>query len=292
MKKQLLYTILFLIPILLNAQIDAFFGDNTFYNWTNTDGSTTMLTYEMHPNIDDGYIQKVCDGTNTAVGEMAFKVIPAANESAFNGEYGMDIFFTIKNENSFPLYIRFGFKGANDAEIITLEPVVVPAFSDWVDLNSTSTGGGLYPGIYDNFHVVSSGNYDPNVGVPIVQHTLGNVAEFRVIHNQALSFDGEIVTGTLQMDSLFTFIPLSVKENFLSEIKIYPNPVADQLFINFPHAVKGKLTITSIDGKQLLTQELKAEQMQLDLSNIKSKGIYFLKIETPKGTITKKIIKA
>ena len=48
----------------------------------------------------------------------------------------------------------------------------------------------------------------------------------------------------------------------------------------------------SIEGKQLLTKELNADQLKLDLSSIKSKGVYFLKIETPKGTVTKKLIKA
>jgi hypothetical protein len=48
----------------------------------------------------------------------------------------------------------------------------------------------------------------------------------------------------------------------------------------------------SIDGRKLLTRDINTEQIQLDVSTIKSKGIYFLKIETPQGTLTKKVVKA
>lgn len=131
----------------------------------------------------------------------------------------------------------------------------------------------------------------PDPGV-YVDDVLANVVETKIIHSTSLSIEGEIVTGLLEIDEIGFRYLLTIEEKFLNAIKVYPNPVVDQLFINFPHTTKGTLSLTSIDGRTLLTQELIGTQMQLDISNIKSKGIYFLKIETSKGTLTKKIVKS
>jgi len=96
----------------------------------------------------------------------------------------------------------------------------------------------------------------------------------------------------LEIDAFNYYFLLATEEFFLRNIHVFPNPVADQLFINFPHKTKGTLTLTSIDGKQLLSKELTSAQMQLDVSKIKNKGIYFLKIVTTSGMLTKKIVKS
>ncbi|WP_298511351.1 T9SS type A sorting domain-containing protein [uncultured Kordia sp.] len=287
MKKQLLVSILYCFPIFFYGQISGIgeeFEDG-ISDWTNTDGSTTMLSQEMHSTpyqSNQYYLLKTCDGSNTAIGEMA--VVYGYGGNFYDDTWGIGFDFDVKNDNNFPLHMRLGFEGSNNVELATINSVEVPAMSDWTHVVFWVEGG------FD-VEVTDEGDYVPSM-FGIVFDTLSNVEKIRIIHNANVSFDGEIVTGTLQVDDFNIVLLLSTEEKFLNDIQIFPNPVNDLLFINFPHAVKGKLTITSIDGKQLLTKELKAEQMQLDLSNIKSKGIYFLKIETPKGTITKKIIKA
>lgn len=298
MKKQLLFTLLFCFPLLIYAQGEYDFEDSTLHDWTNTDGTTTMLTYETHPsnadsNFGDNYMLKTCDGTNTAVGEMAFKLNYVTGGFLYGEHWGMSFDLYVKNDNNFPLYLRIGITGNNNAKVVTTNPVIVPALSDWtfisIGTQSNMTGAG-----YGNLHIIDYGDYVPNgsVNENFIFETLTDVAEFRIIHNSATSFDGEIVTGSLQIDNLFVFVPLSVEEKFLNAIKVYPNPVVDELYINFPHTTKGTLTLTSIDGRQLLSQELTGAQMQLDLSSIQSKGVYFLRIETSSGTLTKKIIKS
>lgn len=298
MKKQLLFTLLFSLPLLIYAQGDYDFEDPTFFDWTNTDGSTTMLTYEEHPsnadpNLGENYILKTCDGTNTAVGEMAFKLNYEVGGGYYAEQWGFEFYFYAKNDNSFPLHLRFGIKGANNAKLVTINPVIIPAFSDWTEYHTWSGLDGVSGSAYGNLQTIDIGNYDPNVNPnqSFLYQTLANVSELRIIHNTATSFDGEMITGTLHVDNLFAFVPLSVEEKFLQDIKVFPNPIQDQLFINFPQTTKGTLTLTSIDGRQLLTQELTGAQVQLDISNIRSKGVYFLKIETPSGSLTKKIIK-
>ncbi|MFK7749568.1 MAG: T9SS type A sorting domain-containing protein [Kordia sp.] len=283
MKKQLLLSILYCFPILFYGQIGDDFEDG-ISNWTNTDGSTTMLTQEMHSasnEFNQYYLLKTCDGSNTAIGEMA--VVCNYGGNLYDDTWGIGFEFVVKNDNNFPLHIRLGFKGFNNAELVTQESFEIPAMSDWTSVVFWVQGG-------SSIEVTDDGDYVPSVP-GIAYETLSNVEKIRIIHNANISFDGEIVTGSLQIDDFDIILLLSIDEKFLNDIKVFPNPVVDQLFINFPTKTKGKLTLTSIDGRKLLTQDINTEQMQLDVSTIKSKGIYFLKIETPQGTLTKKIVK-
>lgn len=82
---------------------------------------------------------------------------------------------------------------------------------------------------------------------------------------------------------------LSVSENSLAVINIYPNPVKNILFIdNNKHIKIEKITVSDILGKVVLVE--KNIFNQLNLSELKS-GILFINFETENGTITKKIIK-
>jgi len=89
----------------------------------------------------------------------------------------------------------------------------------------------------------------------------------------------------------------------ISDINVYPNPTTGQLTISFAELAptgaavdNGQLTIKSVEvfdvlGKKQLSIvncQLSIEKMDIsDLSN----GVYFVKIETETGIITKKIIK-
>ncbi|MGV6827843.1 MAG: T9SS type A sorting domain-containing protein [Flavobacteriales bacterium] len=82
---------------------------------------------------------------------------------------------------------------------------------------------------------------------------------------------------------------LSVSDNSLESINVYPNPVKSLLFIeNNKHFKINKITIFDILGKVVFRE--KNIFNQLSLSELKS-GILFMKIETEKGIILKKIIK-
>ena len=226
------------------------------------------------------YLMKTCDGTNTASGQMSIK------SSDFNGNIliitnnagtvGVDrCEYIIRNTNSFDLHLRIVLTGSNNNKVVSTNPIIIPAGSPWQETF---------------FPIYSSAVLTPDPGV-YVDDVLANVVEIEIIHSVALATQGEVVTGTLEIDQIGFRQLLSVEDKFLQDIKVFPNPVVDQLFIDFPTTTKGTLSITSIDGKQLLSQEFITSQMKLDMSSIKSKGIYFLKIETPSGTLTKKIVK-
>lgn len=71
--------------------------------------------------------------------------------------------------------------------------------------------------------------------------------------------------------------------------KVFPNPVVDRITVQ--SLDMKKLTISDLLGRTLKTYKLQNENSKvIDMSNLRS-GIYFISIETAKGTSTSKLIK-
>lgn len=82
--------------------------------------------------------------------------------------------------------------------------------------------------------------------------------------------------------------PLSVDEFDASVFSMYPNPVDDLLSINFIN--DAYYTLINLNGQIVIQGNLTRGESTIDLSNITS-GIYFLKVKTEEGIVTKKLIK-
>ncbi len=79
-------------------------------------------------------------------------------------------------------------------------------------------------------------------------------------------------------------------ENVIS-IAIYPNPSAEEINIQFPEAIKIKrVSVYDILGKEIFIKEIEASENKITLNPKLTSGIYFLKIDSNKGLISKKII--
>lgn len=101
---------------------------------------------------------------------------------------------------------------------------------------------------------------------------------------------GEDVNGDLYISDLFSGniyklrdASLSLNENSLDKISIYPNPTTETLQINFANGFNNtpnKISIYSIQGKKIISV-LKNENttQTLNVSQLKS-GVYILKIES------------
>lgn len=100
-------------------------------------------------------------------------------------------------------------------------------------------------------------------------------------------FNPAIVTNT----TITTFVNeiLGAPEVVLDQdIKIYPNPTLDLLYIEIPDSVSVKMvTLMSLDSKILFS---KPTTEVISVSEF-TKGIYFLKIETTNGIFIKRILK-
>lgn len=76
-----------------------------------------------------------------------------------------------------------------------------------------------------------------------------------------------------------------------SAINVYPNPVADYAVIQGNGLLIEHVSVLDVHGKQLLTQkdQLGAKWV-IDLTDLSS-GVYFLKVETNRGTAIKKVFR-
>jgi uncharacterized repeat protein (TIGR01451 family) len=81
--------------------------------------------------------------------------------------------------------------------------------------------------------------------------------------------------------------PINIAENRLdADIRLYPNPAHDRLFIAGTDRIEN-ITIYSVDGKELMNK-----QNSNGIINVTplAQGLYFLRIETNKGSVLRKFI--
>ncbi len=101
--------------------------------------------------------------------------------------------------------------------------------------------------------------------------------------------DNDVVSGGVDIVWFENKHPLSINENQLVGVSIYPNPVKDKLQVT----VRNNSTIQNIKvydnaGKKLI--EKKEIDRELDLSQL-TNGTYLLEVKTENGVFTEKIIK-
>lgn len=264
------------------AQFPAYsdFEDGTLQNWTDTDGNTTGMSVVLDPENSYRLLEKICDGSNTAVGEMAI-----SNVIDYNGDYtcydpnGFDCIGTfvmyIKDENVFNLHLRLGFRGANNTKIVSNEADLFnwPVDSDWY-----SAGINFDP---SKFFVVE--------GAGTVEETLEDVIEMRIIHNADISFDGAIVNGSLKIDYMSWGILLNTHDILAQKTIIYPNPAQELLTISSEIPID-QYRIHNVTGAMVSEGKFENNQQQIDVSNLKT-GMYFIEMYSGDLKTSQKFIK-
>ena len=102
------------------------------------------------------------------------------------------------------------------------------------------------------------------------------------------------VSGAAARESLASIVvKTKVQEFSPNKILVYPNPLSNQLNINFDASNKYKfIKLFDLTGKVILERNVTSNKMQLDLSSYRlSKGIYLLKLIAIESTKTLKLIK-
>jgi hypothetical protein len=75
-----------------------------------------------------------------------------------------------------------------------------------------------------------------------------------------------------------------------NKISLYPNPVHDELFVQLNTTDKTTIQLFDATGKVLIQKTVNAAENSIDTSNLVN-GLYFVKVNSNEGTITKKVIK-
>jgi hypothetical protein len=270
------------------------FSDGTLKGWTNKDSSIDLLTVEAS-NTDSGFnLQKVCNGTSSAIGEMT--IVNQVNwvGNYFYGlqgdEYMINLdFITLRNTNNFDLHIRYGFTGANGYQVVTTNAILVPALSDW-NIYENNFGVTNVPGLY-NLSIITDTGTLPYLEIMNNVHDLfEEVVEVRIFHNPLVSFDGEFVTGNLDIDVIEAFLLLSNEDQKVSEVAISPNPATNFISIRTKGATSGSIKVYSMLGEKLMQQDFNSNQIKFDTSSLNS-GIYIINIKAEGTITTKKFVK-
>ncbi len=120
---------------------------------------------------------------------------------------------------------------------------------------------------------------DPTRTVDEIRTILHNTAEDQVgnLIEDTTGFDIYYGYGRINAFNALNQINLSIPTNELDLLKIYPNPVAHDLYVE--GSFKSiKLEITNFLGQQIYSDTFKnTSKIQIDISNFKT-GVYFLKI--------------
>jgi len=74
-----------------------------------------------------------------------------------------------------------------------------------------------------------------------------------------------------------------------TELLVYPNPARDNITVIIKEVDNYKLTISNLQGKQIIEQELTSGQSLIDIANL-AKGIYIINIGNSKISSTEKLI--
>jgi plastocyanin len=92
---------------------------------------------------------------------------------------------------------------------------------------------------------------------------------------------------TTMFGSITVQLGTAIDENFdLNKLSFYPNPAKNELYFSNFNSIN-QVNIYSLTGEKIIAAGLEKEKF--DVSSL-SKGIYFVKIETDKGAVTKKLV--
>ncbi len=84
---------------------------------------------------------------------------------------------------------------------------------------------------------------------------------------------------------------LSIDEELLNNLILYPNPTANDINIQFAENQNVEsISIYDVLGKEIFTKKVEASETNITLRPNLSSGVYFLKINSDKGQFSKKII--
>lgn len=97
--------------------------------------------------------------------------------------------------------------------------------------------------------------------------------------------------STLLIDELSLSYSTGIaNDEYLKEVKVYPNPVNDVLFVSNTKSKLLKVKLTSLLGETLHDETCGANSLNINMQHFSS-GIYLLEITTYDGVVSKKIIK-
>lgn len=162
---------------------------------------------------------------------------------------------------------------------------------------NTFSGTMSYDGVTDLFEIVSIDRTNNTCTEPSHQNFEVLYLEFFELGRPPFhAYVGDDGNGEQSLETIGPWwpllglknFPLVVPENDKLDITIFPNPVAETLFITSEGIRIENIKIYSIRGNQVI--EASANENSLDVSNL-SEGLYFIEISSSEGKSVQKFVK-
>jgi hypothetical protein len=114
--------------------------------------------------------------------------------------------------------------------------------------------------------------------------TKGSDLQFGVYNDFLINNNGQQLTSVGRTTSV-KVLTETAEPIWANQIQVYPNPTTDKVFVETQNIVIQSITVLDIAGKMI-------EKINQNTPlSIKTVGTYFLKIETDKGTVMKKVVR-
>jgi len=189
----------------------------------------------------------------------------------------------------------------DDAEpILMVSNYQNPSIDPYISISNTLEYNGVgscntFMGTYSIFGGICPTSSDLSNSMETCAHAFFESSFFQLVREYCVSSITQDSSGfTLVVSTLlggyaiFKDYELSVNENSLNKITLFPNPVTDILFIASEGQPIETISVYSISGKRTLFKNSVTDQ--IDVSGLKA-GLYFAEITTSEGRSVKKFIK-
>lgn len=136
---------------------------------------------------------------------------------------------------------------------------------------SAATAGGIWSGT--GITDASAGTFDPSValsGTHIITYTTAGAC-----------------TGTDNV-SIVVSVCIGITEANVASLSIYPNPSTGAFTVDLGSMSKASVEVYNVVGSKVIAKEFNSQTLSLDMSGFDA-GIYFIKVSTNNGHVTKKV---
>ncbi|MDF2435928.1 MAG: hypothetical protein K0Q95_304 [Bacteroidota bacterium] len=159
----------------------------------------------------------------------------------------------------------------NATEDAAITAPAMVCFEDAPMTLTAATAGGTWTG--SGITNASAGTFDPaaaGAGTTSVTYTTAGTCSA----SSTVSIVVSICTG--------------IEKNIANSISVYPNPSNGMFTLNLGHNVTSTVEVYNVLGAQVSDKSFNTQINSLDLTGLEA-GVYFVKVTTEKGQITKKI---
>ncbi|MDX1278138.1 T9SS type A sorting domain-containing protein [Oceanihabitans sediminis] len=260
---------------------------------TNYPGTTLVYTNTVHTTSTTSkiYMKEALGVLSLTGASSADLELNYVTDNAVIGAFPLSYGYT----NSDPVAGTFTSPSASG----TFTGVIISSVDAYGTLNMNDIGAGAYSGMVTRLNTVQAlqlnifpfGNvgtatqttnnyYDNNNGNLVFRKSVVNISVPLLSMNETTTVSESLLTNLLRTDSI-----IAEEKAF----NIFPNPVIDTFSIHTSTPVViESISVSDINGRQLLHE--KGNITSLNISPLPT-GMYFIRLQTKAGSISKKIIK-